>query len=539
MAKKVTTEDFILHAKKVHGEKYSYENSKYVNQITKVEILCPIHGRFFQAPKHHVYEGAGCWSCGRETTAKKLIEDPSEYLQKVKNKYGDKYDYSQVKYVNVRTPITIICKIHGSFSKKAGDFFHYGCIKCGRLSAGDKLRSNIDNFIKLATVKHGNRYDYSEASYTGAETKVKIICRKHGAFYQLPPQHVLGKGCMECKNETVNKNLCLTKQEFVDKANKRFNNYFDYSRAVYVNYRTKLEILCPKHGSFFQKPQTHLHKICGCRKCAFKDTGIEKFIKNILSENNIQYKEKDRKILKGKEIDIYIPSHNLAMECNGLYWHSEKRGKGTDYHLNKTNLCKLQGIKLLHIFDEEITRNPKLVIARIKQILGIQKYKVNSEDLLIHQVDPRVKSKFLKKYHFSGDCKSDINLGLFQGNRLVSLATFAQKKNGKFIMSRLCSIFNFEIIGGEAKLLSLFEQIFEPKSLKCFADKRWSSGGIYKNLGFNLIKETQPKHWNFKNGHYNLNKNPRSKDWADMQSKGWNRIWDCGNILFEKTYVSS
>ena len=125
-------------------------------------------------------------------------------------------------------------------------------------------RKTTNEFIVDAKMVHNNRYDYSNIEYINSDTKIRIICPVHGEFWQLPKNHLFGQGCRKCKYENLPTKSTLT--EFINRGNVVHTGKYDYSNSVYVNNHTKLEILCPLHGSFSQTPQNHL---CGkgCAKC--------------------------------------------------------------------------------------------------------------------------------------------------------------------------------------------------------------------------------------------------------------------------------
>lgn len=188
--KKLTTNDFIKKAIKIHGNKYDYSNVKYINYNTKVCIICPTHGEFWQKPSDHL-NGHGCSKC------KGVCQNTKEdFIAKAKKIHGDKYDYSKVEYVNNKTKVCIICPTHGEFWQKpnchlSGD----RCPKC------NKYRNSYttESWIERAKEIHGDNYDYSKVEYKNAHTKVCIICAKHGEFWQTPNNHICGKTiCPKC-----------------------------------------------------------------------------------------------------------------------------------------------------------------------------------------------------------------------------------------------------------------------------------------------------------------------------------------------------
>lgn len=120
-----------------------------------------------------------------------------------------------------------------------------------------------EEFIEMAKEVHQNEYDYSLVEYKGMEVPVTIICPKHGEFQQTPHTHIHGKGgCPKCKHRSYK----LTTEEWIEKATKAHNGKYDYSKVLYKDSKTKVCIICPEHGEFWQLPNNHL-KTYGCPKC--------------------------------------------------------------------------------------------------------------------------------------------------------------------------------------------------------------------------------------------------------------------------------
>lgn len=200
--KRKTTDQFIKDARAVHGDKYDYSKVNYTNNITKVEIICPIHGSFWQHPIHHL-SGRGCPECGRITQASKMKSDTKTFVEKAKALHGDKYDYSKVDYIGSSFPIEIICPTHGSFIQRASAHLDgEGCPKCGLEYTASLKRLTTEEFIRRAREVHGDRYDYSLVSYKSRDY-VKIICPKHGEFEQWAYSHLSGCGCPICRDSKL------------------------------------------------------------------------------------------------------------------------------------------------------------------------------------------------------------------------------------------------------------------------------------------------------------------------------------------------
>ena len=188
--KKLTTEEFIQKARLIHGDKYDYSQTVYINSRSKVNIICPKHGVFLQMPTHHL-NGSGCSNC-----CNNLKPTKEQFIQKAKAIYGDKYDYSLAEYENSYTKIKIICPKHGIFLQRPRDHLqHNGCPSCAKVYKPTK-----EQFIEKARIIHGDKYDYSMAEYKNANAKIKIICSKHGIFLQRANHHLHGMGCPYCKS---------------------------------------------------------------------------------------------------------------------------------------------------------------------------------------------------------------------------------------------------------------------------------------------------------------------------------------------------
>ena len=193
---KMNTALFIEKAKRVHGNKYDYSKVVYENTSTKVCIICPEHGEFWQKPNGHL-NGAGCSKCSKNS--KITFED---FIKKAKEIHGDKYDYSKVNYVNVTTKVCIICQEHGEFWQTPSQHLSgYGCKKCGYKQVWEKRgRTTTEDFIKRAREVHGNKFDYSKTVYKDTKTEVCIICPEHGEFWQKANNHLNGNGCPLCNH---------------------------------------------------------------------------------------------------------------------------------------------------------------------------------------------------------------------------------------------------------------------------------------------------------------------------------------------------
>jgi hypothetical protein len=295
MPKLKTRAQFIQDAQLVHGDKYDYSLSEYVNNKTKVKIICPEHGVFEQRPNCHLM-GQACSVCSGN---KQL--NTKEFIQKAKRLHGDKYDYSLCIYVDAHKKVKIICPTHGMFEQKPNShLMGQGCSVCG-----GKKQLTTKEFVKKSKQVHGESYDYSVSHYVNSATKVKIICPIHGVFEQVPSSHLSGHGCAACSGKKR-----LNTKEFVQKAKQVHGEKYNYSKCVYIRALSKVKIICPTHGVFEQKATAHLRGH-GCTGCAgIKSPTTEEFIERV---NKIHAKKYDYSectyINDRTKIKIICPTH--------------------------------------------------------------------------------------------------------------------------------------------------------------------------------------------------------------------------------------
>ena len=294
---------------------------------------------------------------------------------------------------------------------------------------------------------------------------------------------------------------------------------------------------CPKcHPVNYQNPQNE----------------IMDFIKSHDIEN-VQINR--RTIIAPLELDIYLPDYNIAIEYNGLYWHSETNHKDNSYHLTKTLLCQEKGIKLIHIFEDEWINKTEIIKSKLKSILGIIDKKIYARKCIIKEIDTKLKSEFLNENHSQGNDKANIKLGLFYDDELLSVMTFCKfrkalgstHKEGSWELSRFCNKTNMTVIGGAGKLLKYFQRNYDWNCIKTYADRRWSTGNLYEKLGFDFSHYSKVNYWycsgqkrehRFKYRKSELPKllenfDPNLTEKQNMKNHNYTVIWDCGNIVYK------
>lgn len=285
-----------------------------------------------------------------------------------------------------------------------------------------------------------------------------------------------------------------------------------------------------------------------------EETELLTFIHSIYQgeiQNNV------RGMIKNREIDIYLPELKIAIEYNGLYWHSEKNGKMKEYHLDKLQKCQLKNIRLIQIFSDEWINKQDIVKSKIKNILNLEKNKIYARKCIIKKITPSDKNLFLEQHHIQGKCNSGISLGLYHKDELVAVMTFQKPRTAigrtknniekSYELVRFASKYN--IIGGASKLLSFFIKNYHPNHIYSYSDNRWTdpNNNMYLKIGFKISSYSPPNYFYTKDfikryHRYNFNKGILKKKGADIKNKtekqimdewGYVKIWDCGNTKYE------
>ena len=350
---KYNTTEFIEKSKLVHGDKYDYSKTEYIDSMTKGIIICRTHGEFLQSLGAH-HNGAGCDKCQdrggsqryntdifiekailkhgntydyskvdyKNSLTKiiiickehgefeqnptchligancakcsgKYLSNTTEFLEKSKLVHGSKYDYSKVEYINCKTKIIIVCKEHGEFNQMPNSHLSgCGCNKCADILRIESKTYSQEEFIQHSIIKHGDNYNYSKVNYTKSNVNIIIICKIHGEFNQMPFTHLAGSGCPICGINNSAKSRSYTKEEFIEKAILKHGDAYDYSNIQYINTQIPINIMCKKHGEFTQVPYCHYSEN-GCPQCA--DRGgtqrydTEQFIEKAILKHGNKY----------------------------------------------------------------------------------------------------------------------------------------------------------------------------------------------------------------------------------------------------------
>lgn len=387
-------------------------------------------------------------------------------------------------------------------------------------------------------IKQTKKNKYGSENYNNREKAKETLLARYGVEHQSQMQTTTDKSKLR-KQEIFLDIMAVKKSSLVPLFSKnQLVEYFDR------------RFLCKDCNTSFQLCDwmTQIDKI-RCPYChPYNASTEEKELINWAKTLNCRIIENSFKVISPLQLDIFFPDNNVAIEYNGSFWHSEGNGKGKNYHLNKTQMCAKKNIQLLHIFDNEwndlVKRDiwKSVINAKLHRI----QTKIYARKCQIKKLnDSKEKNKFLEINHLQGSCASSVNYGLYYENELVSLICFGKSrynKNYEWEIIRFCNKLETNIVGGFSKLLKHFRENFSG-SIISYADKRYSSGNLYKQTGFKELPDSSPNYWYIR-GNKILSRiscqkhklksflqefDPALSESENMALNGWYRIWDCGN----------
>ena len=460
-----------------------------------------------------------------------------------------------VKYTKSDVLVDIIChkigkdgKEHGLYKITPNSYLNGArCHKCKNEQISERQLLQQDDVIKKLEEVYKDRpwYDFSNTTYLGWSKNISIFCHakdkdgnEHGVF-TVNAGHALGRGdgCRKCKYEQLSRNSAFTTEECIEKARLVHGDKWIYDETVYNGYDVKCTIICPKHGEFWQTPDSHLQG-SGCPSCSHRKSDAENEITSFLMERLGEDKVFTRKrgiISKMKEIDIYLPTKRIGIEYDGCRWHTEQFGKDKYYHLSKTESCAKSGISLIHVFEDEYIDHKEIVLSKLSHIIGTDgnKKKIYGRKTKIKEINYDEASTFLDRNHIEGKTSATVYIGAFIGEKIVGVITLLMERENDWILSRMATDYDYICCGVVGKMFSFFKKKYSPICVKSFADRRWAfSNGhnIYTRLGFNLVKVVEPSYRYVIDGGYKRI-NPSDVDFADISNM--HKIWDCGLYEYE------
>lgn len=278
-------------------------------------------------------------------------------------------------------------------------------------------------------------------------------------------------------------------------------------------------------------------------------SSIERQVQEYLTELGITYEVSNRTLIGPKELDIYVPDAKIAFELHGLAWHCERRGKSKTYHLDKLAACTKQGIRLVQITDHEWLTQQPIVKSRIAQFLGKNKT-IGARKCTVSKISPAAANIFFDDNHIQGSCVAKVCYGLHYNNQLIAAMSFGKSRFSKkfqWELLRYASARGISAAGGASRLFRKFILDESPSSVVSYCDLRWNTGDLYRAIGFLLSSQSGPNYW-YTNKYVTFehrmryqkhklhklldNYDPALTEWENMARAGYDRFWDCGNLVF-------
>lgn len=527
---------FLDRASDRFGNRFDYSSSVYLSAKTKIEIVCPDHGPFWQTPNNHLNSrDGGCSRC-RDQKLQEKFSKGDEFIQKAKSVH-DRYRYDLVKYTNLVDKVEVVCPDHGSFwQAPANHLKGYGCPSC----AGRTV--DLKSFINKARSVHGDKYDYTRSVYVSATSPVEIVCRDHGSFWQTPADHCNNQaGCSNCSGIFV-----FDTGSFLQRIELIRNDQYDYSKVNYIRHDHRVEVICPDHGSFWQTPNTLLNGTSiGCPVCARRDPKWERELSEILTGWGIHHVRHHKEFFDDRrEFDIYIPEHGIAIELCGLYWHCHDIKQDSRYHLKKLQVAQAHGVDLLTIFEDEWVHRRETVLRVIQYKLGLSRRGIGARKCQIREIPYGEGKVLLDQYHLQGK-STGIHIGAYHGDELIGVMVFGtptRQQTRGVELKRFCTD-GRNHPGLARRLFSYYIKKYNPATVVSFSDNRWFQGDVYQTLGFELDGVIPPDYSYFL-GTNRFHKSGFRKDqirkkfpdlYNPMQTQNqmmehtpYRRIFDCG-----------
>lgn len=281
------------------------------------------------------------------------------FIEKANKIHNNFYDYSKVKYINNRTKIIITCRIHGDFLQIPSNHLSRksGCPYCARYKRITKNTIPFEKILDRFFSVHGDRYDYTQVVYKNTKTKIKVLCKTHGAFWITPEKHIGGNGCKLCGIETTKQKLTMPADIVLQRCLEIHGNDYDYSLTDFSSRTDKITIVCKKHGEFKQSLNDHLSG-CGCPTCAQEQKMLttEQFVEKAKRIHGNTYDYSKVEYMKLTiPVKIICPVHGEFLQKPQLHLQGSGCTRCTQKGFSKksiiwlSNLEKMYNIQIQHV----------------------------------------------------------------------------------------------------------------------------------------------------------------------------------------------
>lgn len=513
----------------------------------RINVKCLECGHEYSILVSNLLSGTQCPNCCRKITDNKFKTQV--------NSYGKITVLGN--YVDMKTKILVKCNFCGKeweINPRSAYYEKAGCFECSVLQNLTADKNEVAERIRVATNDNIEMIGEYKNSYTETIFKCKIC----GEEFYSQPKYMYGINA-DCVNRCIlYKDISKRYKEII---NEKYSEEFEIEYLENrFNYSGKVKLTCKSCGYSEIYSASRLANYNIKCSCCFKGSIEEKELFNFIAEiYSIDRLECNRYFsYKGivKELDIFIPELRLGIEFDGLYWHSEEV-VGKNRQIEKLEFFKDNyNIKVIFVREDEWVYKKEIVKSRIKNIINKISEKYYARQCDIVEITKNQSDLFLNKYHIQGKDSNSIRIGLVQGNKLLSVMTFGKTRNSMrskvdekedtYELLRFASRTDINVIGGFSKLFKYFIKMYNPKIVKTFADRRWSSGNVYEKNGFILDHISEPGYVYFKGletyhrVQFQKHKletvleqyNPNLSEYQNMLNNGYHRYWDCGQLVY-------
>jgi len=550
-----TTESYISLVNEIHEGKYDYSKTLFTKMSGKIIVICKQHGEF--CPTAGGHKSTGCPFCYEARRGASLRMSLTDFKQRLK----ERPLYSLVSaFTSAVARVTLECSLHElQFPCTPTRLLTYKhtCPKCDIENQNKVRKARNKKRVEEALANLPEHISCLSKSPSWSRPE-EFSCKYHGVFKsELDRSAGMEYMCNECAKDhwrgvarTPYKAYCsFLKKLFPNPLSKITLDEEAYSKGV----GTKLiKLRCAEHGEFLRNRDTVNNGKLGtpCPYC--KKSGVST-LENEVVEFMRAFApcvQGDRKQISPKELDCFVPSKNLAVEFNGLYWHSEAK-IDKNYHKDKNSLCRDRGIDLIQIFEDEWVNKKEICKSIISNRLGVNSSTFYGRKLSVIPCDFKVAREFLNANHIQGFVPAQRYLSLVdKSGEIRAVATFSYnrlKKDGSWELVRYCSALGTNVVGGLPKLVKHFLKAEGVTRLISYCCLRWFNGEGYKKAGFTLLNEGPPSYF-YTNKQVRYSRHVAKKhklkrllpdfdealtETENMLAAKFLKIYDCGNLLFE------
>lgn len=561
MPKKKTFEDYLPGLQCVHGDKLSFQGLTGLRTSSGkplVRCVCPSHGEF-EASVPFLLGGGGCAKCwaARRVGATRLSY--GEWLSKFKAVHGDTYVYSGVSYRESSAVVEYFCEHHGDIEQNAQAHLRgLGCPKCSKGSAGARRRTTESAWFTKFRAAHGDSYAYLQIQYPPAgsgEALVTYTCPQHGQVQQSARNHANGHGCPHCGAASSASARTLGLDEWTPRFKEAHAERYEYlemlrdkGKPAQVLYR------CPSHGHTMQVAADHAAGH-GCQACGPAGTFGNRYTREIAEYmESLGLETRSEHSFPGsrKRWDVVVPEARLAIEFDGIYFHSEKFSSNRGYMKGKADEAASNGFRQINIWEDEWYNKNGIVKRLLASAAGkLSDRKVFGRKLKTTRISHSAAKTFMEANHIQGFAPGSHYIALTESDEVVACMVYSYRAGGRDTKITDCCVeiqryaTSVSVVGGFQKLLKFLLCDTSIRSVVSYSDPRIFTGNMYLQAGFTKHQEGSPDYCYVKS-RVRVSKRSRQKSWFKAHPEalydptlteselatlnGYHRLWFRGKV---------